>query len=378
MAFRLKHWLGTGGLGLALIMVWRLPLDFVGQWTPPARPDAVERYAELAGELRRAQVALDQNRRASRLTASVVPSAEHGVSVFFPEEGSVTPDERATLRSRLLGELATLGANEPGVVVGYGYDVEGGVAVSRPRRLETYLGESDGTPYCVQVAVTRRESGETALDEDLAGEGWSRRTGSLLGPCAFFAAYGPAGPHIQEWLERGGIAFAWVWSGDRTRLEGTRRRTVLGVTTIGLSTDVERCLTGVATLCEEVFLDPRPGNRRGTGGRSVAVTSAASFSQGVGNGPFPAQNPYLLSDLEREFGRDAFGRFWTSELDVSAAFEAAFGVDLGEWLVGWLDEGPGIEPATPAPTLSATLGSLLLISLMTGLATFRQRRRRAG
>ena len=85
---------------------------------------------------------------------------------------------------------------------------------------------------------------------------------------------------------------------------------------------------------------------------------------------------YLFDDLEREFGHEAFARFWSSENEVSEAFEEAFGISTGEWMVDWLDRTRGLEHATPALPRHASTGGVLTMLLLLGLAYRAQRQRR--
>ena len=139
----------------------------------------------------------------------------------------------------------------------------------------------------------------------------------------------------------------------------------------------EHCLSGDPEACAAIVLNPDLADKGGAEQRRITRRSPAFVVGPVRSVMFAGyEHQFLLSDLEREFGPEVFGRFWRSEEGVRDAFETAFGEDLGEWVVRWIDLGVGIEHAKPAPTLSATFGSLLLISLMTGLATYVHRRRR--
>lgn len=377
MAFRLTHWLATVALSWVLIAAWRLPLDSV---RPGSRTFSEEevRHRELEGELRLARTALDQVRRANRLPGEVLAPGEDGVTVSIPEDDAVTAQERMRLRDMVRSEVPQL---DPGMRVAYAYDTgtagESGLSMAQLFRVETYLGVDARGPYCIQVVVTRPGSLSGVVHEDLEGGGWSRWTRSLLGPCTFYAEYGIAGDGIQEWLDAGGVNFAFGSRDEQTlRWPTPPRRSFLGVGLSGRGgLDVERCLTGQPEVCEAVFLRPRDADPTLRGQSALAIRSPVFFAGSARSGPFPAENWFLLDDLEREFGRDAFQRFWTSGEDVRSAFQAAFGVDLGEWLIRWLDNGPGIEPATPAATLASTLQGLLTIALMTGLATAWQWRR---
>jgi len=92
--------------------------------------------------------------------------------------------------------------------------------------------------------------------------------------------------------------------------------------------------------------------------------------------PFGNLDDYLLADLEAEFGPDRFQRFWSSELELPEAFEAAFGVGLGEWVITWVDANMRISPAGPGMSKSAALGGILALSLFAAMAGAWARRRR--
>ncbi len=48
-----------------------------------------------------------------------------------------------------------------------------------------------------------------------------------------------------------------------------------------------------------------------------------------------------MSDLEAEFGRDRFARFWTSDQSVEDAFAAAFDEPIGAWTMRWAQDRMG-------------------------------------
>ena len=141
----------------------------------------------------------------------------------------------------------------------------------------------------------------------------------------------------------------------------------------------ERCTTGNAEVCAALFLDPDRVNPAAAQRRRITRLAPAIYAGTSRSSPFTyLDDAFLLSDLEAEFGRDAFQRFWTSDQNVRAAFETAFGVDPGTWIVGRLDARGAIEHATPAPRPATAFGSLLLISTVTGLGVLVQRRRQVG
>lgn len=389
MAFRLKHWLAVVVLAFALIAVWRLPLDYASPNRVRARSAAELRYDSLTLALLQTRAALDQVRRARTLPAEALAVETDRVSVLVPERAGLDPDAVAALDARVHALVSALRTRDPRMVVGYAYapdsDQAAGFSVREVSRFEVYSGVEGGTPYCLYARVARLGVLRDLVRRDVE----LSQPGTLLGPCVQYAKHGFPGPRIREWLERGGVGMASAERlGPRPPVPPAWQRSYMARLASAIqplegsayfvrgdAMQPERCLAGDAEMCASLFLRPDRVDRIGASDRAAAARSPAVWAGRPHVWPFPADNEYLLSDLERQFGTEAFHRFWTSDRDVRPAFESAFGVDLGEWLLEWLDEGPGIEPATPAPTLSATFGSLLLISLMTGVATLWQKRR---
>lgn len=390
MAFRLKHWLGIVALSFVAVSAWRLPLDHAPPRELDPRSPEELRYRALSRELRETRAVLAQLRRGSSLPDRLLERATDGVGVMIPPHPREDPAEVAALSSRVRDVVQGLTVRDPRMVVGYAYVLAGeesaDLPVGRVDRYETYAGRRNGTPYCLQVRVTRSSLVPDLLHRDVE----LRQPGSLLGPCVQYAEHGLPGPEVRRWLEAGGAHFAM---GERTGPRPDFRRFLTQVYRPTVATPLiaadgsvylaageamqpERCLAGDADVCAALFLEPDAVDPTGASERAVARRSPALWAGRLRTRSFPADNEYLVADLEARFGPEAFHRFWTSDDDVRTAFESSFGVDLGEWLVEWLDAGPGIEPATPAPTLTATFESLLLVGLMTGLATFWQKRRR--
>lgn len=395
MAFRMKQWLGLVVVSMGLVALWRLPLDSA----PPRPVESVlpetQHYRELQREFEATRATLDRIRRAKELPANAIATATDGLSVVVPPHPDEDAEEVVALGERVRRQAGTFRARDPEMVVGYAYDGSPGGGTGLPvtltYRLETYVGREAETPYCLQVVVSRPESMWELIQGDVGGSGWSRYRGGLLGACAFYGKYGLAGPRIQEWLETGGVAFA---VGSRSAVEvglastpyygaymsngypPLHRRSFLGIRMGTQSVLAERCLVGDAESCSRTLLDPDAAVGTSEEQGRLVTPSPAMFAGTLRPGPFDYEGSFILSDLEREFGADAFRRFWTSDEEVPAAFEAAFGVEPGQWLLHWLSLGPGIERASPAPGPLTTFTSLLIVSLLTGFATMRQRQRR--
>ena len=86
----------------------------------------------------------------------------------------------------------------------------------------------------------------------------------------------------------------------------------------------------------------------------------------------------VLATAEAMYGSEAFARFWRSDAPVDDAFRAAFGVDLGDWVLARVSERVRITRAGPALSATALLGSLLVLLLSVGVAVVAQRARTSG
>ena len=440
MAFTVRRWLAMTLAGMVLTAAWRLPVDTTdasARMRMSVPPEMV-RQRQLSGELRRTHRLLQQVRWIDSLVPLVIRTAVDGLAVTLPMSAAEVAAVRgADAQQRGDAEAAhpdglwtrfheavrqeheaarrpsdTLLPPGPGtVVVGYIYQpLTHGLEAAAPHdprsRRETYVGTYDGTGYCLRVATMDRgrvvgtmaedtarvgsgavrqgpDDGRAGPEDDRAGSGAAGLSGPaegpLLGPCGFYARHGLAGPRIQSWLESGAIALADARVDESREViaSSTARRSAFGLRLFGpvRPVEIERCLAGHADACTEAFLDPQGVWHS----RGLALTAEDSAPLHVERASSPLHDMRgLLSDLEAEFGPDAFGRFWTSDLDVREAFEAAFEVDLTDWLMSWVDRSLGIEPSGPALPRSAALGSMLAIGLLAALATRRHRRRAIG
>ena len=134
------------------------------------------------------------------------------------------------------------------------------------------------------------------------------------------------------------------------------------------------CAAGDEAVCGGLFTRPTAGpwSMRYPSLR-VGVPLATFVERSVGSLPLP-----LLDMAEREFGPEAFERFWTSELDVEAAFESAFAVDLEDWMLAQIQTLTGSEELPPAISAADAGGSVLFLFLMAGVAVLATRRRGRG
>ena len=390
MPLGMKHWIGLTLAGLALIVAWQLP---PASLEPPSQEVVSAervRYRALEDEVRNTIELLRQVSWSDSLSRAVLADANDGPAVLTPYVNDAVEGMRLRLRQKVGMELRRLGPRED---VAFGYVVQPFDHGSQPDRgapasprIETYVGVSDGQAYCLQVRVADSERVRGILANELTDtDRLSPRRGAL-GPCHFYVRYGMPGERLQGWLERGGIDF-----GDEAESPPARS----GVRSVSRSNrwftgyaymssrrrpiEADQCLAGSATACAILFENPAMANPiLEQQLEMVALSPATSLGAPSTVRSILRDGEFLLSDLENEFGTEAFRSFWTSDRDFSTAFSSAFGVAPGDWLVSWLEASVGIEEPGPALPRSASGGSMLALAALLGIAYARNRERRVG
>ena len=390
MAPRMKHWIGIVAAGMALVAAWRLP-------PPSSAPREVEvttareiRHQRLSDEYRWTSEALRRVRWSDSLSLLTVERAVEGLTVVAPAESALDATLLSRLTETMRGQLDALGGRSSDMVFGlayqpYDHDQNGDDLVSRRDRTETYLGSRGGVDYCMRVRVHHPEQLARQVARVSGSPEQLLPPSEAFGPCRFYLRYGAAGDRIQEWLQKGGLGFAikrgarpahMVEASERLSF---RRHSVFGFRVAAFNRPIEtdQCLSGLPKACAALFVDPLLSD--GVAAREqelVKRSPAASIGGSLLQAYTWYDDPYLLSDLESELGSEAFARFWTSELAVADAFEEAFGVDVGSWLITWIEAVTPIEKPGPGLPRSASSESMLAVGLLVGLAFMRNRRRK--
>jgi hypothetical protein len=141
----------------------------------------------------------------------------------------------------------------------------------------------------------------------------------------------------------------------------------------------EACLAGNAEGCREtLFPDTLSVGRAGRWRVEAVEDSEVLISRIPDYGfdlPFGGREFTLLRDLEEEFGPERFQTFWSSDLEVEAAFRAAFDTGFSEWIMAWGQERFGASIVGARVPFRATLLSLLTIGAFAGAALVSGRRR---
>ena len=298
-----------------------------------------------------------------------------------------TPDADEQNVARL---RASIEANDVGADVAIGAirivspDRPGATFTGGIAETEFQAGMLDGTPYCLAFNVIEKR--HLVGSRQWPGENPEGRAGALreLGPCAFVQRYGLPGRQLTRWINFEGVHFMgdlrpidWevvtdAWNGRNNDVRRAERR-------ISYLNDVGRaCMAGALDLCEVDFTEIKstPWTQRRSGVSPLATTTATYSAGSFVLGSY--LRPSLVAQIEEAFGAKAFGEFWTSDAQVPEAFEAAFGIPMGQWLHDYASQYYPAFTSGPAPRGADWLLSLLLTALFAFLALRRQLGRRTG
>jgi len=338
MALTLKRW-----LVVALVAFGLVPLVLMGN------PDYDVRVRDERQRLQsRANLAeIHASREAERSYLMRLMDSVRRVTAA-PGAPALMIDRRidSTRRAALVGIAGeALGtAPKPGIAVVMLLDTAQREAGLQRQRfvgsfsLEYLLPASAGD-RCVVVA---RLAGSG--NRDLPREALAHR---LLGPCAFYQAFGMPGPQVAAWLRSGGWLFAQngEWTDERTPLvpptwflESGRRYGIRQVLTFsGLA-----CLQGRDAACLQAFAVPDTMLRLKTllpGVISTARFNASyydTFDWYASDRSLGPSQWTLLSDMVRALGPDKFAAFWRSQSPPAEAFQSAAGESLPDWMRDWM------------------------------------------
>lgn len=387
MASGMKYWLTALVAGFALVAAWRLPPEPVDMRDRPVTTAEEIRFQELEGEVRVLNGVLFRKFWADSLSARVVAEADDGVAVLVPRAGEAVEDQRRRLEDRVRRQVEARAAGD--MVFGYvlqphNHRREDG-ALSVRSRTETYVGTREGVDYCLQVRVNDADRILEVLGKRIVGhDNWSPPYDNDLGPCRFYLAYGFPGDGIRSWLEGGAIEFGFeppldFEAGDFEGYENLRRGPFgYGyVSRRDVGAALDRCLAGVEDACADFLRDPAASSlitplQVEIVRRSPATGLGSAFSRET----WVQGQRHLLADLEAEYGREAFREFWASSKDFDAAFEDAFGIEPGAWMVQRIEKLRSIDEPGPGVPRSASSASMLTIAAFLGIAYWRRRERR--
>ena len=387
MAHWMKYWATLIAVGCGLIALWLLPPDpprGARNYVPPT--EAQEVKLELRREAERLNGVLKRLHWLDSLThvfADAQPD-ENGVIVSFPVGiDAATAKEVRAVVAREIDRLEIK-------------DTEYVLAVARPnghsgnheafgltvRTLQEFYALRGGDP---KVCLTLRPYAGSNPQNALWRYGWSPNAGAsnILGPCAYYLLYGTPGPAIETWLSSGAAQFGVRHAKSRDPFADPEtsslariflrvgNRAPFGIRRSVRYPGAHDCLAGDEQACRNSVLDAkRPVSLR------LGDDLPAFLHRDPSGGAFYSFEESLFYDLEQEFGRERFTRFWTSDQDVETAFQAAFGVPIGEWVMGWAQARLGTYRMGPMPSLEAILISLGVISFFLTIAIAMSKKRK--
>lgn len=317
----------------------------------PSRPSAPDRSSDGVRASGVTTIALDTVGRASRTL----------IESTIAQELSDIPELRVPIRVLVMQSLR-----------------------DRFARLATY--EEGRAPLARYVLLPSRP-GEpctvllTARLADLSVLGAALSTvDGLLGPCAYFAAFGLPGRPLRAHLD----SAAWYpaaftrWR-DSLDVGEPRREPWSNLTSEGV-----HCMLRADDICAREWVADAPRSRYERPSADLSLVAEGEpvlaralpwyNTRGIA---FGVRQRLWLSDLVREVGERRFGEFWRSETPVDSAFLHLVGMHENAWTAQWLARR--YAPYTPSPRPSrAELGwwALVMFASLATLARVRKRRAR--
>ena len=414
MALGLKTWIGVAVLACGLVSLTLFPgigratnQRWGWEWWGTAEGAEYRGLSTRANEARwRLRPAIEYLTLLERRDSALAKLSAHGMRfdsgpIVLIEE-DLPERVRAATDSIVRRQWSRIAQrpNDMTVVVSVKLDTVD-IRLTSPRqlRLGVHLGyvlptpEEDACYTIVNVGPsTARRLNAWSQQEDL-GEatlmGLLPTTApELLGPCAYFAAFGKPGAAVGHWLETVNYAPAILptWVRDppyrdvakvyRTRqtLPSLYRYSEYRYADLYpcASGDRARCRSAVLASTQE-FLSVRYNIELATT-RPRGVISAYRYAWARTH-PLGLGVRSYLSDLLAEMGNDRFAQFWASDTQVDTAFANAFGLPLEDWTMRWAQEQLGTPLRGPATTSGALAQALALATLFVTLGVMYGARR---
>lgn len=202
----------------------------------------------------------------------------------------------------------------------------------------------------------------------------------ILGPCAFYGAFGLPGAGVAQWLRAtahyGAGASDWATVRPPHTLDVTDMLRFMSLGDIwtavgysGLTMDGAACASGRLSRCRTLVdagpyaLWAHPTLRAGP----LAEVSTRLW--------LDDEQQWFLADLVRTMGRERFARFWRSPLPRDSAFQATFGMPMEEWTHRWIHaRRPAVRIGSAIRASSALVSLAIAMLLLGGGAYYTTRR----
>ena len=372
MALTFPRWLVIVALACGAAAVALLP--------PPPRnesrlfsPIESSRLQRLNGQLDRARKELTIVRLGETVIEMIRqnPLPAGGVPTVL-DPGAATEEQRVAFLDRLLTWWPKVALNDS-IAVGI---VLGGDSAEPVWRDQHLLPASLDGRSCVTLVPT--VTWVQALR--LSANDLQRRFATELGPCLFFGMYGRPGAAVERWIGGKGLDFATYFNPSGRRfftadhLPDESQPTFLlldmvwsiyGTTPRGI-----QCLNGRTEMCAlavnatDTMARPNPSRFRAP--------------SDPWRRPFGSLTGSFLADLHQKVGSERFRQFWNSTGTLDQAFQAATGLDLGEWTHQWAVGRRGAFRPGPLPERRSVARIAGLTLLLLGIAVVYSTRRTAG
>ena len=367
MRLTIGRWVATilGCWTLVAVLLVPLPATPKTTWFgvyPPEMSSSVEALAAAAADLNDAV-------REYRVAQGVARWKAQGASDAVQIDRSVPASIAALMRTVAENEWHRAGdsasASSASVFIYFDTSAIAGASspnnrraleVRRPADVWYALPEITDGERCVVLVRVRTT---TVADLTPLGER------SLLGPCAFFAAFGKPGAAVRQWLDATRYRAAYFPDWDRPRVPSADPAAFYT-----LDPEASRCLTD------------RPGGCAAALGRNAPAGSPTRFVAGNSPGEGSRRSalrlgdgaPRFLADAVRELGHSRFAQFWTSAAPLDSAFASAAHGSLDEWAARWLERSYGKPQRLPAVRLQELLGVAVVMPVLMLVAAGRRER----
>lgn len=372
MASGLKRWMGAGVVACVLIAAAYLPprgnvhARFSGIVFTSPRPQTAARLRAqaLGAEWRAATAQL----RVTEARSSRPSGDARSVVLLIIGPDSLARRARPVMAAALDSVWQRLGLDDTKVTLVLVLDL---VATLGAQRTYVLPDSTDRTTCAMWESGTYWIRAGRPFPGGPNFKPWLQ---NVLGPCAFYAAFGSPGRPVRQWLAARNFDVAlypgWTStdrpSGAEQLRYGPRGWWWDGIyrspaATVG-------CLGGRSPACRAAVL-----RGAAAGDDSVARVVSADNRWWVGQSLIPGER--YLADVAAAIGRERFLRFWNSPLPVDTSLTLALGQPIGDWTVTWERRFGRPLPLGPAAPLGGTLLALLISATALTLAVMAASRR---
>lgn len=177
----------------------------------------------------------------------------------------------------------------------------------------------------------------------------------LLGPCAFYRAFGFPGRGVAAWMTGGGWAIAseasWARAPARLDAIAPQSRYFAGPSPAFayLGAGGLRCASGEVAKCQADLIALGSDTPIITTKTTALTRSNQLSSFRYALAQFGMRGPQMMSAMVRSLGDARFRMFWLSDGDVATSFAKAAGVPPGVWVARWMSDQYGTVERGPRP-----------------------------